>query len=118
MRIGTNAQGFETTEAIELFVQDEVNLAFDRFRDQVISVDVFMKDINGPKGGIDKQVLIRARLRNRQRIALETTHENLYAAVKRSISRSKRAVRRSLRKSRRIDRLSLRDAIRNDQVTA
>lgn len=118
MRINTNAQGFETTEAIELFVQDEVNLAFDRFRDQVISVDFFMKDINGPKGGIDKQVLIRARLRNRQRIALDTTHENLYAAVKGGIRKCKRAVRRSLRKSQRIDRLTLRDVIRDDQVTA
>jgi len=118
MRIGTNAQGFETTEAIELFVQDEVNLAFDRFRDQIISVDVFMKDINGPKGGVDKQVLIRARLRNRQRIALETTHENLYAAIKRSVNKCKRAIRRSLRKSRRIDRLGLRNAMRDNHVTA
>lgn len=118
MRIGTNAQGFGTTEAIESFVQDEINLAFDRFRDQIVSVDVFMKDINGPKGGIDKQVLIRARLRNRQRIALETTHENLYAAVKRSISKCKRAVRRSLRKSQRIDRLSLRNVIRDEHVIA
>ena len=118
MRIGTNVQGFEMTEAIELFVQDEINLALDRFRDEVIAVDVFMKDINGPKGGIDKQVLIRARLRNRQRIALETTHDNLYAALKGGIRKCKRAIRRSLRKSRRIDRLSLRHVIREDHVTA
>ena len=117
MRIGTNAQGFETTTAIDNFIRDEVELKFDPFRDQVISIDVFMKDINGPKGGVDKQVVVKARLRNRQRIALETTHENLYAALKLGLRKSRRAVRRSLRKSGRIDRLSVRKLLLKDHVT-
>jgi ribosomal subunit interface protein len=118
MRINIHAQGFDTTEAIKVFVQDELNLAFDRFRDQVVSIDVFMKDINGPKGGIDKQALIRVRLRNRQRIALETTSENLYGAIKTGIRKSKRAVRRSLRKSQHIDRISIRSFMEEDHAAA
>lgn len=118
MRIGTNAQGFETTTAIEKFIRDEVELKFGPFRDHIISIDVFMKDINGPKGGVDKQVVVKSRLRNRQRIALETTHENLYAALKLGLRKSKRAVRRSLRKSGRIDRLSVRKLLLKDHATA
>ena len=118
MRVNTHTQGFDTTEAIDAFVQDEVNLAFDRFRDHVISVDVFLKDLNGPKGGIDKQSLIRIRLRNRQRVALETTGENLYGAIKSGIQKSKRAVRRNLRKSRHINRASIRDFMEQKHAAA
>ena len=71
----------------------------------------FLKDANGPKGGVDKQALIRVQLRNRQVIALETTHENLYAAIKKSAKRAKRTVRRHLSKSRRIQKRRMHDRL-------
>lgn len=118
MRISTNSQGFEMTGAIEEFLLNELELAFKRFGGQLISVEVFMKDINGPKGGADKQVIIQARLRNRQRVALETTHTNLYAAIKTGVRKSRRAIQRSLRKTARIERLSLRNAMKDGHVAA
>lgn len=109
MNITTRAQDFEMSNAIDGFVRDQVRTTLQRFSDDVIAVDVFMKDSNGPKGGIDKQVLVRVRLRNRQVIALETAHDNLYAAIKRGSKRIKRAVRRHLRKSQRIQKHRMRD---------
>ncbi len=46
-----------------------------------------------------QQVLVRARLRNRQVIATETARSGLRAAVVVSVRKAKRAVRRSLKKS-------------------
>jgi hypothetical protein len=77
-----------------------------------------MKDTNGPKGGVDKQALIRVRLRNRQVIALETAHDNLYAAVKKGTRRTKRAVRRQLRKSHRIQKQRMRDHLHDIDIAA
>lgn len=108
MNISSRAQGFELSAAIDTFVRDEIRSTLDRFSDEIVSVDVFMKDTNGPKGGVDKQVLVRIQMRGRQQIALQTTSEDLYAAVRVSSKRAKRAVRRSLRKGRRFERLSLR----------
>lgn len=111
MNIMTTAQDFEMTSAIDQFAHESLRAALRRFSDDVLAVDVFMKDINGPKGGADKQVLIRVRLRNRQVIAMETEHENLYAAIKQGATRTKRAVRRHLRKSHRILKRRIHDRL-------
>ena len=109
MNITARAQGVELSDAIVAFARDEMRASLERLSESVVSIDVFIKDANGPKGGVDKQVLIRVRLPNRHLIAVETAHENLYAAIRKGVKRTKRAVRRHLRKSRRIDRHRLRD---------
>ena len=109
MNIAVRTQGFELTRAINTFACSQLESALKSYSDMVISVDVFMKDINGPKGGVDKQVLVRTRMRSGQVIAIECTRANLYNAIAATVRRSKRSVRRSLRKLRRMERLRLRE---------
>ena len=109
MNIAIRTQGFELTRAINDFTCSQLESAFRPYSDMVVSVDVFMKDINGPKGGVDKQVLIRTRLRSGQVITVECTRANLYSAIAGTTLRSKRSVRRALRKQRRMERLRLRE---------
>ena len=109
MNITTTTQGFELNGAIEAFVSNRLHVALKRLSVHVIAIDVFAKDTNGPKGGPDKQVLIRVQLPNRQVLAVETTHENLYAAIEKGAKRVKRAVRRHMRKAQQIERQRLRD---------
>jgi ribosome-associated translation inhibitor RaiA len=97
------------SRSIDGFTREQLDAALRHFSDSIVSTDVFMKDANGPKGGIDKEVMIRVCLRNRQQIVLESTHEDLYAAIRNGAKRMKRAVRRNLRRSRRVGRFSLRD---------
>ena len=99
MVINVSAHGLSIDSDTDAFVREQLYAALRRFEDQVVSVDAFMKDINGPKGGIDKQVLVRVRLRNRQVIATEIARSELRAAVVVSVRKAKRAVRRSLKKS-------------------
>ena len=109
MNITTSAQYLEMSNAIDQFVRDQLSAALKRVSEDVIAVDVFVKDTNGPKGGVDKHALIRVQLRNRQVIALETKHDDLYAAIRIGAKRTKRVVRRQLRKSHRIQKLRMRD---------
>jgi ribosome-associated translation inhibitor RaiA len=111
MNIRARAQGFESTSAIDRFVRDQVRTALQHLSEHIIAVDVFMKDANGPKGGVDKQALVRVQLRNRQVLAVETVHENLYGAIKKGAKRTKRTVRRHLRKSQRISKQRMRDCV-------
>ncbi len=108
MNITSRTQGFELSSAIDAFVTEELRLTLQRYSEEIVSVNVFMKDINGPKGGIDKQVVLRIQMRGRQQITLTTARESLYAAIRISAKRAKRAVRRSVRKSRRFEKVSLR----------
>ncbi len=104
MNITTRAQDFELTRAIDQFVRNHLRAALARIDEDIVAVDVYMKDANGPRGGVDKQVLIRVRMRNRLQVALVTTHEDLYAAIVRGVKRTKRAVRRQMRRSRHFDK--------------
>lgn len=99
MDINVNAQGLRKDAATAAFVREQVQSALQRFDDQVFVVDTYLKDINGPKGGIDKQVLVRVRLRNGRVITTEVARARLRAAVVVSLRKARRAVRRSLKKS-------------------
>lgn len=117
MNITTQSQGFEMSSNIDRFVRKSVTAALQRFAENVVSVDVYLKDANGPKGGVDKHALIRVRLVSRQEVAVETRHEHVLAAVKSGSSRVRRAVRRHLRKSRRIDRKRLHKMLADDRLS-
>ena len=118
MNITTTARDFEMSSAIDSFAREQLEAMLRPFSDAIVSIDVFMKDTNGPKGGIDKAVLIRVHLRNRQQLALHSAHENLYAAIKNGAKRIKRAVRRNLRRSRRPGRFSLRNIQSSSRLAA
>ena len=111
MNITTRAQDFELTPAIDQFTRGQLRAALARFDESVIAVDVYLKDSNGPRGGIDKQVLIRVRMRQRQQIALVTIHEDMYAAIAKGVKRTKRAVRRQVRKARHFEKRRVRESL-------
>ncbi len=111
MNITTTAQNFERSIALDTFVRSRLINALARLEADIIAIDVFMKDVNGPKGGVDKHVLIRVQLRNRQVITIESEHESLYAAVRTGVKRVRHAVRRHLRKMRQIDKQRVSDVI-------
>ena len=104
MIISTSSHNIQLSRELDEFVSSTLQGSLERLADDVVSVDVFLQDLNGPKGGVDKQAVIRIHLRGRREVAIETVHENLAAAIRVGAKRAKRAVRRSLRKARRIER--------------
>ena len=111
MIISTSSHNVLLSRELDEFVIGMMRAALERLADEVLSIDVFLKDVNGPKGGVDKQVLVRAHLRNRQQLVIETAGQNIYAAVRRGAKRTKKAVRRSIDKSSRIEKLRVHDRL-------
>ena len=109
MNITTTAPHSESSAPLDTFVRSHLINALERFDADIIAIDVFMKDLNGPKGGVDKLVLIRVQLPGRQVVTIESQHENMYAAIRNGVKRTRRAVRRQLSKSRQIDRRRIND---------
>ncbi len=82
-----------------------------RFGDEIISVDRFFKDTNGPKGSIDKQAVLPIRLRGGKQLALLALRADWFAAISVAAKRARRAVRRHLRKAFRVEKVSLRSLV-------
>ncbi len=118
MNINTHTQGFSLTPAINGHVDNRVSAALHPFAEHVTRVDVYLKDLNGPKGGDDKVALFRVRLRNRSVIAVEMVRSDLYAAVAVAARRLKRTVRRAIRKHYRIDKRVIRRLQHDPTISA
>jgi len=109
MNIQVQSQGFELTSAIDEHIRRQINFNLVNFESHIVSVDIFLSDINGPKGGPDKKALVRIRLDSRSTIAIERTRTDLYAAITLVSRQAKRTVRRALNKHRRMEKQALRD---------
>ena len=55
MHAKIQSQGFEVTAAIEAKVRRQLNRALDRFGADILAVDVFLSDVNGPRGEATKK---------------------------------------------------------------
>jgi ribosomal subunit interface protein len=108
MRIYIQTQGFELTSAIERHVREQLHRSLASSEQHVIAVDVFLADINGPKGGVDKKALVCIQLASRLTVRFEALHEDLYAAISLAARRTKHTVKRTLRRHRRMEKAELR----------
>lgn len=108
MKINVETQGFELTPAISAHVQKQLRFNLANFDTHIVSADVFLRDINGPKGGADMKALIHIKLESRHAIKVESTRSDLYVAIALASRQAKRAVKRSLSKQRRMEKLALR----------
>ena len=63
MNTSIQSQGFQLTEAIEASAKEHVGQHLHRMDADITSVDVFLSDVNGPRGGDDKRVVMRATIR-------------------------------------------------------
>lgn len=75
--------------------------ALGRFAGRVRSLTVRVADLNGPRGGVDKQCRVAIRLDGSRRpIVIEDTNWNIDAAIDGAADRAARAVARALRSLR------------------
>lgn len=96
MRILVRAGGAFPPSVVDL-VHTRLEFALGRFSGRVRSLTVRLKDLNGPKGGPDKQCQIAVRLEYPRRVILiEDVDEVPEVAVSRAAERASRAVARAI----------------------
>lgn len=108
MQISTTARNVSLTPTAEQHLSEHVRLALRRFAGRIRSVETTLQDVNGPKGGRDKQVLIRVRLRSGELVVAEACRASTAAAIAVAIRRARRIVRRRAGRTRRLEKRTLR----------
>ena len=92
MRVTVRLVDVSTTHAIKQYIERVVLAAFDRIGDQVHELEVRLKDLNGPKGGMDQEVLVLGRVSGRT-LAVRAVEDDAYRALHTAITRMARRVR-------------------------
>jgi putative sigma-54 modulation protein len=90
------------TSQIELSAEDSsaiekrVQTAMSRLSNDVEVVDVVVRDVNGPKGGVDQFVRLTAHLKGLPAITVSDCHRNVLGAATSCAQRLNQSVRRQL----------------------
>lgn len=74
--------------------------SFSRFQDHIDIIEVHLKDINGPKGGEDKQCTIKISQLKEENITVSGKAEEIAIVIDKCITRAKSIVRRKLQMKR------------------
>ena len=81
--------------------RSRVSASFAKFSDCVQSIDITVLDVNGPRGGVDKECRVLVKLRKMNNVAVTVRDDSLKRAVSSGIDRASRSVRRTIdRRSR------------------
>jgi len=106
------AQNGNSRIALEVYVRKQMASTFDRFWNRISGTAVSLRDINGPRGGIDKHCRVRLRLSPKGQITVIADAANEFAAATTAIARAQRAFVRHL--ERRTRRRRRQDSLASD----
>ncbi|MGB4728464.1 MAG: HPF/RaiA family ribosome-associated protein [Thermogutta sp.] len=87
-------------EATRELIERRIGFALDQFNGWVSSVDVTLEDVNGPRGGVDKQCRILASLRGGKHIKIEDQDADLITVINRAADRLSQVVAREIDRKR------------------
>ena len=87
LEIQVNKRGVELTPDEEDLIRKRVSFALDRFAPKISVIAVRLTDLNGPRGGTDKQCQITAELREGGHVRASDCDSNTAGAVRRACRR-------------------------------
>lgn len=104
MRIQIFARNVSLTPSWEEFIERRLTFALERFASRIQDVVVRIQDLNGPRGGIDQQCQIDARILPSAWKSAKGTGADLGAAISSAVDRIARCIRTDLdrRRTRRV----------------
>ncbi len=113
MNISVRVHDVKWTAALQAKIERSISFGLDRFDGHAKSIDVYIADLNGPKGGVDKICQLTAVLRRSEPVVIVEKGDRIIPMVNRAVRRLAYRVGRKvqrLRPATRRDRASLRTA--------
>ena len=114
MELSIRTRDIELTDALRNQIERRLAFALDTFGDHVQDGLVYLVDLNGPKGGVDKLAQITVRVSRIGDLAVRETGTTMPAALNRAARRLKYRLGEALRAEETLSR----DSIRTGQAAA
>jgi ribosome-associated translation inhibitor RaiA len=96
MRIDIRACSLKLTPTLRDYVRRRIRFALGRFMLRLKNVRVVLKDLNGPKGGVDKHCKVFVNIMPSFSVIIEERDADLETAINRALDRAGRTVARRL----------------------
>lgn len=103
MLLSIRFSGGKRTDFGDHDYEEILSRALDRFRHRLKQVYLYIEDVNGPRGGVDKQCRCVLHLRRMAPIVIQDQDENLTALINRVANRASYALsQKADRKTRQV----------------
>ena len=90
----------QTSEAQHDYIMNKIGAAAGRLKDAPCTVEVRLVDLNGPKGGIDKQCSIVVTPPGQGTLRVEEQASDYYSAIDAAAATLKKALSRALERTK------------------
>jgi ribosomal subunit interface protein len=100
MKIAIHSPSFNLSAALQAHTIERLRQALAHARHRVRSVTVRLRDLNGPRGGVDKQCGIQVAIDGMGEVVAAERDHDLYAAIARAAERIGRNVERRIARNR------------------
>ena len=102
MNVEIRAREVDLAEAMRCHLQRRLRFALGRFENRIRRVTVRLLDVNGPRGGIDKQCRITLELIPSGNVVIQESSADLVAAIDRAADRIGHAISRKLHREKQV----------------
>jgi ribosomal subunit interface protein len=100
MELEIRGQNVRVGDELHDHVERQMNFALAQFESWLAGVTVQLEDVNGPKGGVDKQCRVLANIKGGKTVKIEDIDEDFMVAVNRAADRLGHAISREVEKRR------------------
>jgi ribosomal subunit interface protein len=100
MELEIRGQNLHVGERLQEQVERQLNFALGQFETWITGATVQLEDINGPKGGIDKQCRVLVNLKGGKTLKIEDVDVDISVAINRAADRLGQVVSREIDKRR------------------
>ena len=101
MTSSIRVRNIEWTDELREKVARSVAFALDRYGAQVSHVSVYLADLNGPKGGVDKLCQVTATLRRGKPVLILEKGPEILPTINRALDRVGHSIGRSIQRWKR-----------------
>jgi ribosome-associated translation inhibitor RaiA len=101
MKLSIRTRIIEVTDALRDLISRRLKFALDTFGDRVTTASVYLADVNGPRGGVDKTCQIQIAVRGVGDIVVKRNGVTAEAALTRASRHLKYLVSEALRQAQR-----------------
>lgn len=100
MQTVIHSSDFALTSALDSFIKQQAGKSMRACADRVERLIIRLKDINGPKGGQDKECCVEVKLANHAPIVVSKRSSDAYSSIRKALGRASRTTLRRLGKRR------------------
>lgn len=100
MHVLINSLNMNTDESLQSRLDHCLETALQPVQQYLEGVDVYLTDVNGPRGGPDKQCGAVARMPGQRAVVVSRTDRDPAAAVSRAVGRLRRSIQAAVKRRR------------------